>query len=82
MRKLTPSFPSRDRSVLTAALNTLTFNGTTINFSPFSWAIRPPRQDARNQDRKLRVSLTPEIKMSVLLCRCLAGRQALATWTC
>ena len=43
-----PSFPSRDRSVLTAVLNPSAVNGTTINFSNFSWAIGPPGQDARN----------------------------------
>jgi len=53
--------------------------GLTINFSPFSWAIRPPGQDARNQARKERVSLTPEIEMGVLLGRSPAGRLALAT---
>jgi hypothetical protein len=47
---------------------------------PFSWAIRPPGQNARKQARKEGVSLTPEIKMGVLLVRSPAGRQALATW--
>jgi len=78
--KLTPSFPSRDRCALTAALNPSAVDGTTINFSPFSWAIRPPGQDARNQARKVRVSLTPNIKMFALLGRSPAGRQALSTW--
>ena len=78
--KLTPSFPSRDRSALTAALNPSAVDGTNINFSPFSWAIRTPGQDARNQARKERVSLTPEIKMGIWLGRSHAGGQALATW--
>jgi len=77
--KLKPSFQSRDRSALTAALNPWAVDGTTINFSPFRWAIRPPEQDARNQARKERVSLTPEIKMGILLGRSPAGRQALPT---
>ena len=47
--KLTPPFPSRDRSALTADLNPSAVDGTTIIFSSFSWAIRPPGQDARNQ---------------------------------
>ena len=54
--------------------------GTTINFSDFNWAIRPPGQNARSQARKARVSFIPEIKIGVLLGRCPAGRQALATW--
>jgi len=37
-------------------------------------------QDTRIQAREERVSLTPEIKMEVLLGRSPAGRQALATW--
>ena len=52
--------------------------GTTITFSPLSWAIRPPGQDARNQIWKERVSLKPVIKNGCLVktfCR-----QALATW--
>ena len=80
MRKLTPSFQSRELSALIAALNPSTVDGATINFSPFSWAIRPPGQDARNQASKERVSLKPEIKMGVLLGRSPAGRQALASW--
>ena len=80
MWKLTPAFPSRDRSALTAVLNSSAVDGTTINFSPFSWAIRLPGHDARNQARKERVSLKPEIKMGILLGRSPAGRQALATW--
>ena len=62
------------------ARNTSAVDGTTINFSYFNWAIRPLGQDARNQARKARVSLAPEIKIGVLLGRCPAGRQALATW--
>ena len=81
MWKLTPSFQSRDRSALTAALNPSAVDGTTINFSPFSWAIRPPGQEARNQARKEWVSLTPEIKMDILLRRSPARRQDLATST-
>jgi hypothetical protein len=77
--KLTPSFPSRERSELTVARNRSAVGGTTINFSPFSWAVRPLGQDARNQDRKALVSLTPEMKMDVLLGRSPAGAQVMAT---
>ena len=73
-------FPIKGSSALIAALNPSAVDGTTINFSPFSWAIRPPGQDARNQARKERVSLTPEIKMVVLLGRSPHGRQSLTTW--
>jgi len=38
-----PSFPSRGRSALTEALNPSAVDGTTINFSPFSWAVRARR---------------------------------------
>jgi hypothetical protein len=54
-------FPSRDLSVWIAALNPSPVDGTTINFSPFSWAVCPPGQDSRNQVRKARTSLYPEI---------------------
>jgi len=64
----------------TAALNPSAVDGTTIKFAPFIWAIRPPGQDVRNQARKERVSLTPEINIGVLLGRFPAGMQALATW--
>ena len=74
--------PSRDRSALTVALNPSAVDGTTINFSPFSWAVRPPGQDARNQARKVRVSLAPVIKMGVLLGLSPAGKQVLVTWAC
>jgi len=77
--KLTPYCPSRDRSALTAAPKLSAVDGTTINFSHFSWAVRPPGQDARNQARKGRVSLIPEIKMSFLLGRSSAGKKVLAT---
>ena len=77
---LTPSFPSRDRSSLTAALNPSAFSGTTIDFSPFSWAFRPSGQDARNQARKEWVSLKPEINIGVLLALSPAGSQVLVTW--
>ena len=40
------------------------------------------RQDARKQVRKERMSLTPVIKMGILLERPTASRQVLATWTC
>ena len=66
MWKLTPSFPSRDRNELTVALKPSAVDGTTINFSPFNWAVKPLGQDARNQARKALVSLTPVIKMGVL----------------
>jgi hypothetical protein len=47
--------------------------GTTINFSAFSWAVRSLGNDARNQARDFLISATPEIKMGVLLGRCLFG---------
>jgi len=78
--KLTPFFPSRDRSALTAALTPSAVDGTTTNFSPFSWTVRLPGQEARNQARNEWASLTPEIKIGVLLGRSPAGRQVLATW--
>ena len=55
------------------------FTGTTINFSPFSWAEKPFGQDASNQTRKARVSDTPEIKIEVLLGRSPSGVQVLVT---
>jgi hypothetical protein len=61
-------------------LKPLQFDGTTISFSAFSWADRPPGQDARNQARKARVSRTPEIKMGLLLGSSPAGKQVLPTW--
>lgn len=39
---------------------------TAINISPLIWAVRPIGQDARNQIRKARVSVTPEIKIVLL----------------
>lgn len=39
--KIIPSFPSRNRGAMTAAMNISAFDRTTINFSPFSWAVRP-----------------------------------------
>ena len=78
--KLTPSFPSRDRSALTEALKLSAVDRTTIKFSPFIWTVRRPGQDARNQARKERASPKHEIEMGVLLGRCPAGRQVLATW--
>jgi hypothetical protein len=73
--------PSRDRSVMTAALNPSAVDGMTINFSLFSWAVRPPGQEARNQARKARVSRKPAIKMGVLLGRSPMGAALLvATW--
>jgi len=77
--KLKPP-PSRDRSALTANRNPSAVDGTTINFSLLSWAVKPPGQDSRNQARKARVSRTSEIKMGVLLGRSSAGRQVLVTW--
>jgi hypothetical protein len=68
------------RSALTTVRNPSAVDGTTINFSPLSWAVRPPGQDASNEARKLRLSLTPEIKMSVLLGRSSAGKQVFFTW--
>jgi hypothetical protein len=66
--------------VRTAALNPSAVDGTTINFSPLSWAVRPPGQDSCNQARKVRTSLYPEIKMGVLLGHYPAGYQVLAPW--
>ena len=73
MRELTPSFPLRDCSALTTVLNPSAVDGTTINFSPFSWAVRPPGQDTCNQARKERASPKPEIKIGILLGRFPAG---------
>jgi hypothetical protein len=44
------------------------------------WASRTPGQEARNQVRKERVSLTPEMKMGVLLGRSPAGWLVFDTW--
>jgi hypothetical protein len=74
--------PLRDGSALTTARNPLAVDGTTISFSPFSWALRPVGQDARNHARKERVSRGPVIKMGVLLGRSPAVKQVLATWAC
>ena len=51
--KLTLSPPSKDRSALTATLKPLAIYGTVVSFSAFSWAVRPPGQEARNQPRKV-----------------------------
>jgi len=75
------SVPSRDSRAMTAALNPSAVDGTTVKFSSFGWAIRPPEQDAHKHARKEWVSLTTEIKLGVLLGRSHAGRQALATWS-
>ena len=74
--------PIKDLCALTATLNPSAVDGTTITFSPFSWTVGPPGQDARNQTRNERAPLTLEIKMAVFLGRCPADRQALATWAC
>ena len=79
MWKLTPSFPSKERNELTAARKPSAVDGTTINFSPFNWAVKALGQDARNQARKALVSPTPEIKMGVLLGRSPAVAQMVAT---
>ena len=79
VRKLTPSFPSRERRELTAARNPSTVDWATNKFSPFSWAIRLLGQDACNQARIARVLLTPEMIMGALLKSSSAGTQALAT---
>jgi hypothetical protein len=63
----THSFPSRERNDLTAGRNPSAVDGTTINFSPFSWTVKPLGHNARNQARKALVSPTPEKKMGVLL---------------
>jgi len=77
---VTLTFPSRNRSALTAARNTSAVDGTTINFSPFCWAVRPPGQDLRNQARKSRVSPTHEMKMGFLLGSSSTVKQVLFTW--
>jgi hypothetical protein len=77
--KLTPSFPSRECNELTAARKPSAVDGTTINFSPFSWAVKPLGQDARNQAMKALVSPMPEIKLDVLLGRSPAAAQVVAT---
>jgi hypothetical protein len=71
----THTLPSRDRSALTTARNPSAVAGTTINFSPLSWAVTPPGLDSRNEARKPRVSLAHEIKMGVLLGSPYAGNQ-------
>ena len=68
--------------MLTTALNPSVVDGTAINFSPLGWAIRPPGQDAHNQVRKERASLTPVIKMGILLGRSPDDKQVLVTWAC
>jgi len=78
--QLTPSFLPRDRSALTEGLNPSAVDGTTITFSLFSWAVRWPGLNDRNQARKERAWPKPEIKIGVLLGRYPAGRQALAIW--
>jgi len=62
------------------ALKPSAVDGTTINFSALSWAVRSQGQDDRNHTRKALVSPTPVIKIGVLLGRSPAGRQVLATW--
>ena len=62
------------------ALKLSAVDGTTINFSALSWAVRSQGHDIRNHVRKPLVSPKPEIKMGVLLGRFPAGRQGLATW--
>jgi len=80
--KFTPYFPSRNRSAQTEGLNSLAVDGTTINFSPFSWAERPPGEKAPNQARKAWVSLVLVIKMGALLGYCPVGKQVFASWAC
>jgi hypothetical protein len=65
--------------VVTADAKPSAVDGTTINYSALSWAVRSQRQEARNQTRKALVSATPVIKMGVLLGRSPAGTQVLAT---
>jgi len=66
MWKVTPSFLSMGRSVMTEALNPSAVDRTT-SFLPFRWTFRPPLQDAHNQARKERASPKSEIKTGVLL---------------
>ena len=54
---------------LAVALKPSAVDGTTINFSPFNWAVKLLGQDDRNQAWKALVSPTPLIKMGVLLGR-------------
>ena len=78
--KITSSHPLRERRALIATLETLDFDGITISFSAFRWAVIPPRHDARNLARKAWLSRTSEIKMGVLIGRSPVGTQVLATW--
>jgi hypothetical protein len=72
----------RARSALTTSRNPSAVDGTTISFSPVSWAIRPPGQDSRYQAWKEGVSRAPVINNCVLLGWSPAGNQVLATWVC
>jgi hypothetical protein len=60
---------SRDRSALTVALKPSAVDGTTINFSALSWAVKEQGQVALNLVRKVLVSFTPDIKIGVLFGR-------------
>jgi hypothetical protein len=62
--------------------NMLAVDGTTINFSQFCCAFRPPFKDARNQTRMARACLTPFINMVILLRRSSPFKLALFTWAC
>jgi hypothetical protein len=78
--EITPSRPLMEGSALTLAQKPCAIDGTTINFSAFSWAVRSLGQDARNQASKALVSTNPEIIMGFLLGLCPAGAQVLARW--
>jgi hypothetical protein len=78
--KLTHFPPSKERWALTVTRNPSAVDGTTISFSAFSWAVKSLGQDARNHAIKALLSVTPEIKMGVLLRRCPQGTQVLDTW--
>ena len=73
MWKHIPFFPSSDGTALTAALKPSALSGTTTKFSSLSWADRFLGQDPRSHAKNALVSLTPEIKIGVLLMPPLRG---------
>jgi hypothetical protein len=74
--------PSGDRRALFVILNTSAIDGRIIIFYLYSWAVRPPGQNAPKQGRKVRSSRTPVIKIGVLLTRSPTGKQVLVYWAC
>jgi len=65
---------------MAAAMIPSVIHGTTIKISPFSWDVRLPGHDIRNQATNEQASLKPELKLGFLFGRSPAGRQLLATW--